>query len=192
MEDINISRGRGIIVFGAPGAGTSTVGRALAKALGYSHIETDDISGEMIDEPPFRISYTTGERIARLNAAIARCGHFVISGSMWDWGDSFIPLFDLAVFITTPTNILLARLAQREQARYGERICDGGDMHDRYQAFVAWAKTYDTDNPDRSLKLHEQWIATLPCPVLRINGALPVADIVARISEQLTEAKGKW
>jgi len=188
MENVNISQNRGIIIFGAPGAGTSTVGRALAKELGYNHIETDDISGKMIYEPPFRISYTTNERISRLNTALDKCSNFVISGSMWDWGDSFIHLFDLAVFITTPTNVRIERLEQREKERHGERICDGGDIHDRHKRFVEWAKTYDTDNPDRSLKLHEQWIDTLHCPVLRINGTLSVANIVAQIIEQVTEA----
>ena len=188
MENIDMSQDRGIIVFGAPGAGTSTVGLALAKELGYNHIETDDISGEMIDEPPFRISYTLDERISRLNTAIEKCNNFVVSGSMWDWGDSFIPLFDLAVFITTPIDLRIERLEQREKERHGERICDGGDMYDRHKWFVAWAKTYDTDNPDRSLKLHENWIDTLTCPVLRVNGTLLVTDIVVQILKQFTES----
>ena len=185
MENANISKKSGIIVFGAPGAGTSTVGRALANGLGYAHIETDDICGEAIDIPPFRVSYATIERISRLNATIEKCSAFVISGSMLGWGDSFIPLFDLAVFITTPTNIRVERLEQREKERHGERICVGGDMYERHKWFVEWAKTYDTDNPDRSLILHEKWIDTLLCPVIRINGALPVAGIVAQVKKHI-------
>lgn len=181
MENVKRVRNSGIIVFGAPGAGTSTVGYTLAKELGYSHIETDDISGKMINKPPFRVSYTTEERISRLNTVIDRCGNFVISGSMWDWGDSFVPLFTLAVFITVSTSMRIQRLEQREKARYGKRISYGGDMYDRHKAFIEWAKAYDTDNPDRSLKLHEKWIDTLPCPVLRTSGTFPVADIVGQI-----------
>ena len=174
---------RGIIIFGAPGSGTSTLGRALARELGFFHIETDDISGIRIDTPPFRVSRPLHERIKLLQGELSRCGNFVISGSLWDWGESFIPLFDLAVFITAPTNVRIERLEKREKEKFGPRIGPGGDMHDSHRRFIEWAKAYDTDNPDRSLKLHEQWMATLPCPVLRISGTAPIAENVMRIVE---------
>ena len=175
---------RGIIIFGAPGSGTSTVGRALAKHLGFTHFETDDFSGIRIDSPPFRISRTLEERTALLHTELSKCSNFVISGSMWDWGTSFIPLFDLAVFITTPTDVRIERLEKREHEKHGNRIGINGDMYDSHRQFIEWAKTYDTDNPDRSLKLHEQWIETLTCPVLRISGATPISENVMRISER--------
>ena len=68
---------RGIIIFGAPGSGTSTVGRALAKELGFSHFETDDFSGLKIDVPPFRIGRTLEERTALLQSALDKCNNFV-------------------------------------------------------------------------------------------------------------------
>ena len=175
--------GRGIIVFGAPGCGTSTVGRALAKHLGFTHFETDDFSGIRLGHPPFRISRSLEERTALLKSELSRCGNFVISGSMWDWSAPFISFFDLAVFITAPTNIRIERLEKREYEKYGERIRVNGDMFDAHRNFIEWAKTYDADNPDRSLKLHEQWIATLPCPVLRISGTAPVDENVIQIAE---------
>ena len=172
---------RGMIIFGAPGCGTSTVGRVLAKELRFSHIETDDISGQKIDVPPFRLSRPLVERIELLQAAIVSCDGFVISGSMWDWGESFVPLFDLAVFITASTSVRVERLERREQERYGERICEGGDMYDSHSKFIEWAKAYDADNPDRSLKLHEAWIDTLPCPVMRVDGSISVSENVTQI-----------
>ena len=45
--------GRGIIVFGAPGSGTSTVGRALAKKLDFTHFETDDFFRHENRQAPF-------------------------------------------------------------------------------------------------------------------------------------------
>ena len=175
---------RGIIVFGAPGSGTSTIGRALARKLGFSYFETDDFSGEKIDTPPFRKSRTLEERTSLLQLAICSCENFVISGSMWDWGESFIPYFDLAVFITAPVNVRIDRLEKREREEYGERIKQGGDMFDYHRNFIEWSKTYDTDNPDRSLKLHEQWITKLPCAVIRIDGANDIYENIERITEQ--------
>jgi len=172
---------KGLIVFGAPGSGTSTLGLALAKEMDFLHIETDDISGTMIDVPPFRIRRTFEERVELLQTKIAHCSGFVISGSMWDWGEVFIPFFNLAVFIITPTYIRIDRLEERERKRHGERICEGGDMYDNHRDFIEWAKSYDTNNPDRSLKLHEEWIKTLHCPVLRVDGSISVSENVELI-----------
>ena len=33
---------RGIIVFGSPGSGTTTLGRAVAAQLGFAHFDLDD------------------------------------------------------------------------------------------------------------------------------------------------------
>ena len=174
---------KGIIIFGASGSGTSTIGRALAQELGFTHFETDDFS--TVKTPiPFTVSRSLAERIALLQAAISDCSGFVISGSMWDWSEPFLPHFDLAVFVTAPTDIRIARLEMREQEQYGNRICKGGDMYENHCKFIAWSKTYDTDNPDRSLQLHEQWITTLPCPVLRIDGTMSVTENVAQIAAQ--------
>ena len=117
---------RGIIVFGAPGSGTSTVGRTIATELGFAHFETDDFSGIRIDIAPFRISRSLEERTALLQAALNESGAFVISGSMWDWGAPFVPLFDLAVFITVPTDIRIQRIQARELEKYGRRIWGKG------------------------------------------------------------------
>lgn len=161
-----------------------TVGRALAKELGFSHFETDDFSGIKIDVPPFRISRTLEERTTLMQSALDSCSNFVISGSMWDWDTPFKHLFDLAVFITTPINIRIERIEKREREKHGERICINGDMFDTHCKFIEWAKAYDTDNPDRSLELHEHWIETLPCPVFRINGTIPINENIVRIIEQ--------
>ena len=59
-------------------------------------------------------------------------------------------------------------------------------MYDTLCKFIEWAKTYDTDNPDRSLRLHEQWIKTLPCPVFRINGTLSVNENVEELLRSIS------
>ena len=68
---------------------------------------------------------------------------------------------------------------------HGERIRINGDMFDTHCKFIEWAKSYDTDNPDRSLKPHEQWIKTLSCPVFRIDGTIAVSENVERIKQAL-------
>ena len=112
---------------------------------------------------------------------------FVVGGSLVDsmrFGFYAFVNDGLAVFVTAPEDIRIARLEKRERERWGKRICEGADMFDNHRKFIEWAKTYDTDNPDRSLQLHERWIKTLPCPVLRIDGALSITENIMRIEKQ--------
>jgi hypothetical protein len=41
---------------------------------------------------------------------------------------------------------------------------------------MTWAAAYDTGDVSRTRAIHEQWLATLPCPVLRLTTAAPVAE----------------
>ena len=158
-------------VVGASGAGTTTLGRAVAARLGAAHLGTDDFFWLPTD-PPFQTVRERSERQALLGAALAGHTAWVLSGSLCGWGDLFIPRFELVVFVWLAPEIRLARLRERERQRYGAAaLAPGGSRHAKYEEFIAWAARYDesTDVAERSLRMHEQWLAALPCPVLRIT-----------------------
>jgi hypothetical protein len=105
---------------------------------------------------------------------------WVVSGSLCGWGDVAIPLFELVVLLSIPPEVRMARLHQREQARFGRRILPGGDMYEQSQAFLAWAASYDKGGVDiRSRRLHEQWLGTLPCPILCFEGEYTIEEQLA-------------
>ena len=164
----------GILIFGAAGSGTSTTARALAERLRYTHIDVDAYSWEETAVP--KAGRTPhARRVPLLQKAMDSSAGFVMSGSVCGWGDGLIPRFNLAVFVTTPTDVRLDRLHNREYAQFGERILEGGDMHGHFSWFMKYAESYDTGMPpDRCRKLHEEWIGQLPCTVLRIDGAAPI------------------
>lgn len=113
---------------------------------------------------------------------------WIISGSMDSWCEPFLPLFQLAVFLYAPTEIRISRLKDRELKKYGNRILAGGDMELHHKDFLNWALQYDDGQmAGRSLKRHEEWITTLPCPVLRIEGDYPVEIIIKKIRNKLLE-----
>jgi len=172
-----------IHIVGASGAGTSTLGQSLAREYGYHWLDTDDYFWFPTD-PPFSQVRPREERAPLMDAEMQQHPKCVISGSLCDWGDIFIPRFDLVVFIDTPTEIRIARLRQREYERYGERIRENGDMYAEHIAFIAWAKTYDTNSPpERCRALHEEWLKRLPCPLLRVDGTRPVDELLGKIRE---------
>ncbi len=174
---------RGIIIFGSPGSGTTTLGRDVAKRLGFQHFDLDDYLWRWDTEIPFTVTRPREELIELLMGDISKFPHFVMSGSMDSYNMPFVPLFDLAVFNSAPVETRVERVNARELARFGERILPGGDMFENHKNFLSCVCRYDTDgSPCR--RVHEQWAATLPCPVLHIDGTVAIAENVARIVEQ--------
>lgn len=166
---------RGIIVFGASGAGTTTIGKELARLLGFKHFDLDDYYWQWDTEIPFTVARSREERIVKLMNDLESCAFFVLSGSLGMWSEPFIPLFDLAVFVTAPAAVRIERLHARELDRFGDRVLLGGDMYEDHKGFLDWAERYDTmEPPERCLKLHEQWAARLPCPVMSADGNLSI------------------
>jgi adenylate kinase family enzyme len=168
-----------IHILGASGSGTTTLGRALAERLQYPHFDTDDYFWVLTD-PPYTQQRARTERAQLLMGDLTAHDSWVVSGSLCGWGDVAIPLFELVVFLAIPHDIRIARLHRREHARFGTRILPGGDMYEQSQAFLAWAASYDEGGLDiRSRQLHEEWLGTLPCPILCFEGEYTIEEHLA-------------
>src|SRR5690606_33217231 len=93
---------------------------------------------------------------------------------------------DLVIFLGIPSEVRIARLQQREVERYGKEALAGGSRYEESKAFLEWASLYDHAGMEvRSKTLHEQWIAELSCPVLRIEGDYSIEERVAAVMDYL-------
>jgi adenylate kinase family enzyme len=174
-----------IHIFGGSGSGTSTLGRELAKKLRVPFFDADDYYWQLTD-PPFRLKNTPEDRVEKLLSDMNKTRKWLLSGFVVSWGDAFIPLFTLAIFVTLPRDIRLGRLHERERQRYGKRIDDGGDMHEISKAFMEWAALYDTAGTEvRSLVMHEDWIKRLECPVIRVQSLKAVDKLADELIRQI-------
>jgi len=55
-------------------------------------------------------------------------------------------------------------------------------MRTNHLEFIEWAAQYDTAGEHmRSLRLHQKWMATLPCRCIRLEGDLTTTERIARI-----------
>jgi hypothetical protein len=53
-------------------------------------------------------------------------------------------------------------------------------MYESSQAFLARAASYDAGGLDiRSRQLHEEWLGTLPCPILCFEGEYTIKEQLA-------------
>ena len=175
-----------IHIVGASGSGTTTLGRALAEELKIKHFDTDEYF--WIKTPiPYTVKREIPERVEMLAAALTSEPEWVLSGSLCDWGDFAIPLFSLVVFLWIPAEIRLQRLKERELARYGaEALSPGGWFHPHHVEFMEYAASYDSGGLDvRSRLLHDTWLARLPCPVLKIEQALSVDQLVSAVKARI-------
>lgn len=172
-------------LFGASGSGTTTLGRRVAAAIGGCHLDTDAYYW-LATDPPFTSKRDPAERVAMIERDVRDLDDWVLSGSLCSWGDPLLERFTLAVFLHLDRDVRMARLAAREAARYGTRILPGGDLRAQHVAFLAWARSYDDAvAPVRSRDLHERWMARLPCPVLRLDAALPVDALCDAVLSRL-------
>lgn len=163
-----------IHLFGASGSGTSTLGRAIADRCNYFFMDTDDYFWEPTD-PPYTTKRAIPERLALMKRDIVEHENVVISGSLVDWGDELIPLFTLAIRVETDTATRIERLRAREREHFGNRIDPGGDMYENHKEFIEWAASYDEGNINmRSKTKHDEWQKLLSCPVVLVDGSLPV------------------
>jgi adenylate kinase family enzyme len=167
-----------IHILGASGSGTSTLGRALAGQLPAAFFDTDDYFWQ----EKYTVQRPVAERLALLAGDLDSRPDWVLSGSLCGWGDPLAPRFSLVVFLYLPPGIRLRRLEEREFGRYGEAIVPGGRRHDAHREFMDWAARYDAGGPEvRSRRMHEDWLAGLGCPVLRIEGEVPLAERLDRV-----------
>ncbi len=165
-----------IHIVGASGSGTTTLGRALADHLKWSHFDTDGYFWEPTD-PPFTEKRETPLRQQLLIDDLTTHESWILSGSLCGWGDVAIPLFELVIYLWIPPEIRLERLRQREYERYGKRIMTGGDLYEQSQAFLDWAASYDDGDLDmRSRRMHEEWLRTLPCPIICFEGEYAIEE----------------
>lgn len=117
-------------ILGASGSGTSTLALALSARLGCPHHDVDSYFW-LPSDPPFQHIREREARCALLGPELEKPGGWVLSGSLCSWGDIYIPLFDLVVFLWIPHDLRMTRLAAREVARYGDAIESVDDIKAR-------------------------------------------------------------
>jgi adenylate kinase family enzyme len=175
-------KSRRIHITGASGSGTTTLGRAVASALAIPHHDTDDYFWQPT-APPYRDKRDSAERLRLMREMFLPRAEWVLSGSLQGWGDPVISYFDIVVFLYTPRDLRLKRLRAREASRFGiDAVAPGGWRHQETEDFIEWASDYDEgDTVSRTLEKHQTWLASLPCPVIRLDGASSLSELVAQV-----------
>ncbi|MEK3877084.1 AAA family ATPase [Paenibacillus sp. FSL M7-0420] len=177
---------RKIHIMGASGAGTTTLGKALAARLPHVHLDSDDYYWEQ----KYSIKSDVAARLSRLEMDLKRHEPWILSGALCGWGDPLRDTFDLVIFLWIPEELRLERLRAREYERYGDEGLPGGDKYEDVESFIDWAAQYDTGGMEvRSRMLHEEWMAGLSGDLLRLEGDLTVEERVEAVLQYMSRSR---
>ena len=185
-----------IHITGASGAGSTTLGHALADRLDFPVHDGDDYYW-LPTTPPYRQPRAAEDRARLLAEMVGERADWIFTGSLMGWGDRFIPLLDLVVFLYAPADCRLARLRERETRHFGvDAVAPGGWRHEETEDFIEWSSHYDDGTRDgRNLENQKAWLAALPCPVLELQSTLPrdrmVEAVLARL-EAMRDRLADW
>jgi hypothetical protein len=166
--------GMRILVTGAAGSGTSTLGEALARRRNIRFIEADSFFWQPT-HPPFTEKRPPEERNDLLARALREQGSCSVAGSVMGWGSQIESAFDLVIFIHVPTEIRVQRLEQREIRLFGRAN----------PAFIEWAAQYDSGSQEgRSLAKHKAWLAARECQIIRLEGNHSIEALLSEVERQ--------
>lgn len=167
-----------LLITGAAGSGTSTLGQLLATRLGLELQEADDIYW-LPSTPPFQHKRPYAERHEMMAGVLSGATGIVVAGSVMSWGSEIENAFDAIVFLTAPTQIRLERIKQRDIQRFG--AID--------PKFLDWAAQYDSGKmKGRSLARHNSWLADRICPVLPLESIQEPKTLAQEVCEWLYRA----
>ena len=171
--------GIGIIVCGLNGSGKSTIGRALSEKLRFHFIDNENLFFPKIDSNYIYASPRSREEAVKLLMNEVRIHeNFVFAAVKGDYGKEILPFYQYAVLIDVPKDIRLSRVRNRSFQKFGNRMLPGGDLYEREEAFFDMVGSR-TDN------YVEEWVQSLNCQIIRIDGTKPTDENTRLIIEQI-------
>ena len=171
--------GTGIIVCGLNGCGKSTLGSALAKKIGFHFIDNEDLffARTRIDEP-----YANPRSHAQVEELLMRevkkHPDFVFAAVKGDYGKEIHQFYQYAVLIKVPKEVRWERVRNRSFQKFGSRMLASGDLYEKEEAFFEMAAV-------RTDAYVEDWVQSLQCPVIRVDGMRPIEENISIIVQQL-------
>lgn len=171
--------GIGIIVCGLNGGGKSTLGKLLSEKLRFHFIDNENLFFPKADSNyTFASPRSHEEAIELLMKEVKVHENFVFAAVKGDYGKEILPFYQYAVLIEVPKDVRLNRVRMRSFQKFGNRMLPGGDLHECEEKFFDMVN-YRTEN------YVEEWVKSLNCPVIRIDGTKPVEDNIRIIIEKI-------
>ena len=103
---------------------------------------------------------------------------FILASVTGSFGDEFISHLKCVISIEVPKEIRLKRVHDRSYILFGEKSCKGGAFYEQIQSFHNFCASRDEN-------LVNDWLSTIRCPIIKVDGTLPICDNVDLITKKL-------
>ena len=167
-----------ILVFGAPGAGSSTLGAELGIHFKWSHLDLCDFFS--IPAKEFYPRPNNDQEIESLLESLQQKPEWIFSGSVSSLDLEIESLLDGVIYLQLRRPARLQRLRERETARLGNEVTDPTHKgFKRFNQYMYWASQFDQAGMERESKiLHESWLRNLSVPVMRMDASQSLEDCI--------------
>lgn len=171
--------GTGILVCGLNGCGKSTLGKALAEEIGFHFIDNEDLYFPKLNPEYLYDSPRSDAEVEELLMNEVRVHeNFVFTAVKGNYGGDILSFYNYAVLINVPKDIRLQRVKNRSYQKFGNRMLPGGDLYEREEAFFDFVSS-------RTENEVEDWVQSLTCSIIRVDGTKPIEENITIITEQL-------
>ena len=160
----------GIIICGLNGTGKSTLGKDLAEKLHFHFIDIENLYFPKTNPNYIYASPRTRKEVEELLLhEIKTHKDFILASVKGDYGEDMYSLIQYAILLDVPKNIRLKRVKKRSFQKFGNRMLLGGDLYEQEEKFFRLVES-------REENIVEEWVKSLKCPVIRIDGTNPIDE----------------
>ena len=172
--------GIGIQICGLNGSGKSTLGRALAEKIGFYFIDDENLYFSRSNpNEPYTNPKPRHEVEQLLMNEIKNHPDFVFAAVKGDYEKDIISMYDYVVMLEVPKSVRSQRVRNRSFKKFGSRMLLGGDLYNQEEAFFQMVES-------RQGSYVENWLQTVKCPIIRVDGTKPIDENVEYIINSIS------
>lgn len=172
--------GIGIQICGLNGSGKSTLGRALAEKIGFYFIDDENLYFSRSNpNEPYTNPKPRHEVEQLLMNEVKNHPDFVFAAVKGDYEKDIISMYDYVIMIEVPKSVRSQRVRNRSFKKFGSRMLLGGDLYNQEEAFFQMVES-------RQGNYVENWLQTVKCPIIRVDGTKPIDENVEYIINSIS------
>jgi len=172
--------GIGIQICGLNGSGKSTLGRALAEKIGFYFIDDENLYFSRSNpNEPYTNPKPRYEVEQLLMNEVKNHPDFVFAAVKGDYEKDIISMYDYVIMIEVPKSVRSKRVRNRSYKKFGSRMLLGGDLYNQEEAFFQMVES-------RQSSYVENWLQTVKCPIIRVDGTKPIDENVEYIINSIS------
>ena len=172
--------GIGIQICGLNGSGKSTLGRALAEKIGFYFIDDENLYFSRSNpNEPYTNPKPRHEVEQLLMNEVKNHPDFVFAAVKGDYEKDIVSMYDYVIMLEVPQSVRSQRVRNRSFNKFGSRMLPGGDLYNQEEAFFQMVES-------RQGSYVENWLQTVKCPIIRVDGTKPIEENVEYIIKSIS------